>query len=154
MADQVWTQIDAHRRQFLAANGGKAYNRGFPSRARWRRYLRPDGLRFTDVFPFITLPAAPPEAVGHVILDQTYRSASVPASMPLLFLLGVWGAVTAFRRRTIQRISLVRIPMLAAAAGTVGVLVWGYIADRYLSDFIPILFVASAVGIAPYLATT
>jgi hypothetical protein len=147
MAAQVWTQVDEHRRQFLAANGGKAFSvRFIPSTV--IAYFRPDGLRITDVFPFITLPATPPRAIGHAVLDMTYRTASVPASMPLFFLLGIWGTVTTFKRRAVGRIALLRIPILAATAGTVGVFVWGYIADRYLSDFIPLLFLASAVGIA------
>jgi hypothetical protein len=79
---------------------------------------------------------------------MTYRTSSAPASMPLVFLLGVWGAITAFRRTPAGRVALVRIPMLAAAAATVGVFVWGYVANRYLSDLLPLLFVAAAVGVA------
>ncbi len=147
MADQVWTQIDQHRQQFLAANGGKAYSPTFiPTTA--LTYLRPDGLRLTDVFPYVTLPARAPSVVGGVVMDMTYRTSSAPASMPLVFLLGVWGAITSFRRTPIGRAALVRIPMLAAAAATVGVFVWGYVSNRYLSDLLPLLFVACAVGIA------
>lgn len=147
MADQVWTQIDQHRQQFLAANGGKAYSPTFiPTTA--LAYLRPDGLRLTDVFPYITLPAQAPSVVGGVVMDMTYRTGSAPATMPLVFLLGVWGAITSFRPKAVGRAALVRIPMLAAAAATVGVFVWGYVANRYLSDLLPLLFVAAAVGLA------
>jgi hypothetical protein len=147
MADQVWTQIDQHRQQFLAANGGKAFSVSFiPTTA--LTYLRPDGIRFTDVFPFVTLPALAPRVIGGAVMDMTYRTASAPASMPLAFALGVWGAVATFRRRPAGRTALVRIPMLAAAAATVGIFVWGYVANRYLADLMPLLFVAGAVGIA------
>ncbi|HEX4163756.1 MAG TPA: hypothetical protein VHZ05_14750 [Acidimicrobiales bacterium] len=147
MADQVWTQIDQHRQQFLAANGGKAFNvRFIPTTA--LTYLRPDGLRFTDVFPFVTLPAQAPRVIGGAVMDMTYRTASAPASMPLAFVLGVWGAIATFRRRPAGRTALVRIPILAAAAATVGIFVWGYVANRYLADLMPLLFVAGAVGIA------
>jgi hypothetical protein len=147
MADQVWTQIDQHRQQFLAANGGKAFSPTFiPTTA--LTYLRPDGLRLTDVFPYITMPARPPAVLGGVVMDMTYRSASAPASMPLVFLLAVWGAIASFRRGSTGRTVLVRIPMLAAAAATVGVFVWGYVSNRYLADLLPLLFVAAAVGIA------
>lgn len=147
MADQVWTQIDIHRQRFLAANGGKAFSPSFiPTTA--LAYLRPDGLRFTDVYPFITMPAQPPSVVGGVVMDMTYRTASAPASMPLLFALGVWGAVATFRRGPWGRTALVRIPLVAAAAATAGVFVWGYVANRYLADLLPLLFVAGSVGIA------
>jgi hypothetical protein len=147
MAAQVWSQVDLHRRQFLAANGGKAFNVSFiPTTA--FTYLRPDGLRFTDVFPYITLPDMAPGVIGGVVMDMTYRSASAPASMPLLFLLAVWGSVTAFRRKAVGQLALLRIPILAAAAGTVGVFVWGYIANRYLADLLPFLFLAASVGVA------
>ncbi|HEX4174655.1 MAG TPA: hypothetical protein VHY81_01975 [Acidimicrobiales bacterium] len=147
MADQVWTQIDPHRQQFLAANDGKAFSPTFiPTTA--LAYLRPDGLRLTDVFPYVTMPARPPAVMGGVVMDMSYRTASASASMPLVFLLAVWGAVASFRRNPAGRTALVRIPMLAAAAATAGVFVWGYVANRYLSDLLPLLFVAGAVGIA------
>ena len=62
-------------------------------------YLRPDGVRFSSVFPFISPPADPPAAVGDVLLDESWRTGSVPALMPLLFLLTLWGA----RRRRARR---------------------------------------------------
>ena len=77
-------------------------------------YLRPDGLRFTSVFPFVTLPAAPPTRPGGVLFDRRYRTASLPSSMPLLFLLSCWGLVTAFRPKPIGQVALTRILLLAA----------------------------------------
>ena len=146
MADQVWAHVNAHRRYFLAANNGKAFSvRFIPSTA--FAYLQPFGIRFSSVFPFITLPTAPAAAYGGVVLDQTYQTGSIPATMPLLFLLSCWGAITAFRRRQVGRVALLRIPILTAALGVTGVLVWGYIADRYLADFLPLLVAASAVGL-------
>jgi len=147
MASQYWTQVDLHRQQFLAANGGRAFSPTFiPTTA--LAYLRPDGLRLTDVFPFITMPAHPPRAVGGVVMDMLYRTSSAPASMPLVFALGVWGAIAAFRPQPSARTAILRIALLAGAAGTVGVFVWGYVSNRYLADFLPVLFVAAAVGMA------
>lgn len=146
MGSQVFTMVNAHRRQVLAANGGKLWTPSFVPSTAWA-YLRPDGLRLTALFPFITLPAAPASPVRGAVFDQTYRTGSMTASMPLLFLLGILGVVTAFRRSPVARAGLVRIPLLAAAVATTGVLVWGYIAHRYLTEFIPLLVVASAVGL-------
>ncbi len=82
-----------------------------------------------------------------MLLDRQYPTASVPASMPLLFVLSLWGVVTAFRRRSPGRAGLARIPLLAAALGAGALLAWGYIAPRYLADFVPFLVLGSALGL-------
>jgi hypothetical protein len=145
--DQVFTQVNAYRRKFLASNHNAEAGLHFiPSTL--LAYLRPDGIRFTDVFPFITLPGGPPVNLGGVLFDRRYRTASLTASMPLLFLLSLWGAVTAYRPRPIGRVALTRIPMLAAAIAGAALFVWGYIAPRYLADFVPFLVLGSAVAMA------
>ena len=145
--DQVFTQVNAYRRTFLASNhNAEAGIHFIPSTL--LAYLRPDGIRFTSVFPFITLPAGPPRALGGVLFDRRYRTASLTASMPLLFLLSCWGVVTAYRPRPVGRLALARIPLLAAAIAGVALFVWGYIAPRYLADFVPFLVLASAVAMA------
>ncbi|MGP0108685.1 MAG: hypothetical protein ACLPR9_07460 [Acidimicrobiales bacterium] len=144
-ADQVWTQVNAHRRLFLAANGGSAFGLRFlPSTL--TAYLEPVGLHFQSAFPFITLPTTPARAVGNVILDQVYPTASVPASMPLLFLLGCWGVVSAFRPHPVGRTNAMRLLLVATASATAAVLLFGYIADRYLADFLPFLALAAMIG--------
>jgi hypothetical protein len=145
MADQVWAHVNAHRRYFLAANGGKAFSPKFlPSTI--VAYLQPFGIHFTGLFPFITAPTAPAADYAGAVLDQVYPTASAPPTMPLLFLLSCWGVVSAFRRRPAGRLALTRILLVAAAAGSAGVLLWGYIATRYLSDFMPFLILAGAIG--------
>jgi hypothetical protein len=145
MADQVWASVNAHRRYFLAANGGKAFSVGFlPSTV--VAYLQPFGIRFSSLFPFVSTPAAPARAIG-AVLDQTYPTASLPPTMPLLFLLACWGTITAFRPRGLVPFRLTRIVLVAGAAGTAGVFLWGYISERYLADFMPFLIVASGVGL-------
>ena len=146
MANQEWTQINAHRRLFLAANGGKGYSLKFlPSTL--VAYFQPSGIHFTSAFPFITLPTYPAKAVGsHVVLDQTYATGSIDVFMPLLFLSGLWGLVTAFRPKALRGARLFCPLLLAAAAATAGVMLWGYIADRYVSDLMPLLIVASILG--------
>ena len=146
MADQVWTQINAHRRYFLKTNGGKAFSvRFIPSTA--LAYLQPFGIHVSSVFPFVTLPTTPARAVGGVVLDQTYQVASAPASMTLLFLLTVWGMVATFFRRPVSAVHGIWLVMLAAGSAAVGVLVWGYTADRYLGDLMPLLILGSILGL-------
>ena len=146
VTDQVYSSVNAYRRRFLAANGNSEIGLQFaPSNA--LAYMRPDGLRLTSVFPFITLPAGPAKALFGILFDRRYRTASMPNSMPLLFLLSCWGVVTAFRRRPLGKIGLTRVLLLASALAGAALLGWGYIADRYLADFMPFLILGSAVGL-------
>jgi hypothetical protein len=128
-AGQVWTQVNDHRRSFLAANGGSAFGAQFlPSTL--LAYLQPSGIHFSTQFPFMSLPTTPARAVGHVVLDETYATASIPASMPLLFLLGCWGVVATIRHGPIRRSVALPLLLIATAAGSLGVLVFGYVTDR------------------------
>lgn len=143
--EQVWTHVNAYRRRFLAANHNAEEGVIFvPSNL--LAYLRPDGIRITASFPFLTLPASPAHAIGGVLFDRRYRTASLPASTPLLVALSLWGLVTSFRPRPIGRAALARIPLLSAGAAGAALLLWGYIAPRYLGDFVPFLVLASAIA--------
>jgi hypothetical protein len=146
MQDQVFSQINAYRQRFLAANGGEVGLDFFPSTL--LAYLRPDALRITSAFPFVTLPAAPAATLGGVLFDRTYPTSSVTASMPLLFLASCWGTFACFRRRVAtpaaRRLAIV---LVGAAVPAGAIFLWGYIADRYLADFLPLLAVAGAVGV-------
>ena len=145
--DQVWTHINAYRRKFLAANHNAEEGTIFvPTNI--VTYFRPDGLGLSRVFPFMSLPASPPTALNGVLFDRLYRTASLPASTPLLFLLGVWGLVTAFRPRAIGQVARTRLLLLASGSAGAALLLWGYIAPRYLGDFVPFLVLASAVAVA------
>ena len=146
MADQVWATVNAHRRYFLAANGGKAFSFGFlPSTL--VAYLQPFGIRFTFPVPVHLHPHS--SGRGHRSrvgpdLSHGQRSAHHAAC---LFLLACWGTITAFRPRALVPFRLTRIVLITGAAGTAGVLLWGYISERYLADFMPFLIVASGIGL-------
>ena len=146
MADQVWTHVNAHRRYFLAHNGGKAFSVSFLFTT-LPTYFTPFGLRFSSLFPYIWAPAATGLDHGSVVFDQTYASSSITSSMPLLFVLGTWGVITSLRPRPYGRLNYTRFLILAAGASVVGVVLWGYIADRYMTDFMPLLIVGGAVGL-------
>ncbi len=146
MADQVWAMVNAHRRYFLAANGGKAFSLAFlPSTL--SAYLQPFGLRAGGIFPFFTPPGAPAPWLAGAVMDQSYPTASLTATSPLLFLLGCWGVITAVRRRRVGRMRLTWFVLLGAAAGTSGVLLWGYISQRYLADLMPFFIIAAGIGL-------
>jgi hypothetical protein len=145
--DQVWTHVNAYRRKFLAANHNAEEGTIFvPTNI--LTYFRPDGLRLTSVFPYITLPSTPPSALNGVLFDRLYRTASLTASSPLLVLLSLWGLVTAFRPKAIGKVAKTRLLLLAAGSAGAALMLWGYIAPRYLGDFVPFLVLASAVAVA------
>ena len=144
--DQVWTHVNAYRRKFLAANHNAEEGTIFiPSNA--------PGLPPARRHPVhLGLPVHhPARGAGHrpcpgcSSTGGTGRPAC-PSSMPLLFLLSCWGLVTAFRPRPIGKVALTRILLLAAGAAGAALLLWGYIAPRYLADFVPFLVLASAVA--------
>ena len=143
--DQVWTRVNEQRRLALEANGGDLVSPSIlPSTS--VAYLRPDGIRFTAVFPWITLPARPAASYGGSFLDQSYRTGSVTSFMPLLLLLSVWGCVTTFRPRGVPGAARIRIPLLGMLAIPGAILFYGYIAYRYTSEVVPPLALAGAVG--------
>ena len=146
MADQVWTHVNAHRRYFLTHNGGKAFSVSFLLTT-LPTYFTPFGIRFSSLFPYVWLPAAPALDHGSVVFDQTYASGSIPATMPVLFFPAAWGVLYAFFKNPFGRLNYTRFLILAAGASTVGVLLWGYIANRYMTDFIPLLVIAGSVGV-------
>ena len=115
ITDQVWSHVNAYRQRFLVANHNSEVGTEYvPTNV--VTYLGPDNLSLSRVFPFLTLPTSPPKALGGVLFDKLYRTASVPASTPLLFLLSIWGLVTAFRPRAIGQVARTRLLLLAAAS--------------------------------------
>ena len=142
---QIWTTVNAHRRQFLASNGGQDFSFAFLPSTLWA-YFQPFGVRMSGLFPFVTPPAGSATWLGGAVLDQSYPTASFTATSPLLLFLSAWGVVAAFRPRGIGQVRLTRIVLLGAAAGAGGVLLWGYISQRYLADLMPFFIIASGVG--------
>ncbi len=109
-------------------------------------YLGPNGVRLTTVFPFITMPDTVAEGVAGVSVYGN-RTASVPASMPLLFVFATWGVISAFRPRQSRGTREIRLLLFAAATGVGAILIFGWIYDRYLADFLPFLVLGAAVGL-------
>lgn len=110
-------------------------------------YLGPTGLRFSGLFPFVTLSAGPPTDLGGVLFDFRERTASVMTSMPLLFLLGCVGLFGVVRRHVDAATARLRLLLIAAGVGMGAVLFYGTLTERYLADFLPFFFMASGVGL-------
>ena len=146
LESQIWTQVNAHRRQALEVNGGTITGPQF-FETTLINYFRPDGIRFVDYFPYITLPAEPARAYGGAFLDQTYRTGSVTAFMPLLVLLSVAALAVLVRRQASPQIAALRWPALGTVVIGGAVLGYGYLANRYTSDFVPGLIVMGTIGL-------
>ncbi|KGN42879.1 hypothetical protein N801_11200 [Knoellia aerolata DSM 18566] len=146
LESQVWTQVNEHRRAALEANGGTITGPQFLETT-LVNYFRPNGIRFVDYFPYITLPSEPAQSYGGAFLDQTYRTGSVTAFMPLLLLLSVCALVVLLRRSLTPAAAALRWPAVASLLVGGGVLGYGYIAHRYTSDFVPMLVVLGTIGL-------
>lgn len=142
-----WTRVSVHRRLVLLQNDGRIDGPQFF----WTdlvAYFRPDGVRFVPYFPFVTLPASPPDAVWGVHLDESFRTGSITALMPLLIVLAIWGLVAVVRPGGPRGVGALRIGIAATVLATGGVMAFGYIAPRYTAEFVPALAVGGVVGVA------
>jgi hypothetical protein len=163
---QVISLEDAHRQAVLAANGGSLFGLKFVP-TNLLQFARPDALSFTRLFPGIFFPGKA-LVLGHLLYDTRDWTSSIPASMPVLFILAVIGVVVVYRPARPGRrarssrvapgptgstdlayapgIASLRLPLIGAAVGTVGILTIAFIAERYLADAMPLLLLAALAG--------
>lgn len=144
---QGFTILDPKRQAFLAENDGTLFGLKFlPTTL--VHYLKPNGLSLTRTFPFVDFPAKA-EPIGDVTFDLVDYSGSIPATMPVLTVLAVVGGMAVFRRVGRSRCPdsvVLRGPLLGALAGALTILPFGYIANRYLADALPVLVIAGLAG--------
>lgn len=140
---QRMSQINPQRMNFLSHSGGSYFGLQFiPTTV--LQYLRPDALQFERIAPFIDFPRHG-HVVGDAVFDAFEPTSSIPSSMPALTVLAIVGigAVVGTSRR---RCAPIRAPIVGAALGAAAVLPFGYVANRYLADFVPLLVLCSVVG--------
>lgn len=130
---------------FSHINGGKHFSLHFLP-ATLQAYLSPGNLRFTPVFPYLTFPELSTHLVAHTRLFNRGSTSSVPASMPLLSGLGLWGTLTTFGPGRPMVVRSLRILIVTAAATVGAMLIYGTVYERFLADFMPLLIVASSIG--------
>jgi hypothetical protein len=145
-AQQVWTDFSADRRAALEANGGSLFNVAYaPSTA--LAYLRPDGIAPVRLFPFVEFPEDRATVIGDVVFDTRDRTTSATASMPALTALALVGAWAAVSRRHRGALAVLRPLVVGGAVAVVGVLTIGFIAQRYLGDFLPMMIPLALAGV-------
>ncbi len=130
---------------FIHVNGGHYYSPRFIPSA-LQAYADPTNLRFTSLFPYITLPDIPIHPIAHTRLFTRAPTASVVATTPLLVVAGVWGVIATFRphRDTVER--SLRILLIAMAATAGSAMIDGWILERFVGDFLPLLMLAGMIG--------
>lgn len=147
-ATQGFTLVDEGRQQMLAQNGGTLFGLKFVPTT-LGQYLRPDAISFTRAFPFVDLPA-PAASIGDVRFDLIDRAGSIPTTMPALTVLAVVGLIALVRRGRTERgqgLGALRIPAVGALGGALLILPFGYIANRYLADAVPLMALVGLVGL-------
>ena len=148
---QVLVSFDPARQAALEANDGSLFGLQFAPSVPWQA-VRPDGVggAARSSPSSGSRPTARPRW-GDVVFAERDWSSSVPASEPLLVVLGLIGVVALLvpdRMAAGAAVRVLRLPVVGAAAGGVGVLVLGYMANRYLSDLIPLLVLTTTLGAA------
>ena len=112
------------------------------------QYLRPDAVDLRSDFPYLDFPRTGPTLVDEdAAFDALDWSSSIPASAPALTAVTlaavVWTVRTRRRRAFADRLS----PLLVGSlAGGVSVLLFAYVANRYLNDLYPFVLVGGLVG--------
>jgi hypothetical protein len=140
--EQVYSQFNPARRRALADNGGSLFGLKFlPTQL--LQLVRPDALRFDSFFPWITFPG-PATVLGGVTFDTRDWASSIPATMPALTVLGGTGVVVLVRR---AGAAAVRAPLIGAVIGGLATLTIAFVANRYMSDLLPAVVLASLVGL-------
>lgn len=143
---QLMSKINPHRRDFLEKSGGSYFGLQFIPTTLWT-YLRPNGLGLRSLFPWVTFPGAS-RVFGGATFDAMEPTSSLTSSMPLLSILAAFGFVAAwFRSWGGAHLKKLRAPLLGAIVSGLAVLPFGYIAQRYLTDFFPLLILSGIVGL-------
>jgi hypothetical protein len=109
------------------------------------QYLRPTAIRFSSLFPWWTFEPLP----RHQTITQYSPSSSLTVMMPAFCVLAVIGIVGSIggARAFGSKLAALRAPILGSCGAAAGTLAFGFIANRYMVDFVPVLVVASLAGL-------
>lgn len=143
--EQAFTEVSPGRQAMLEENGGTLFGPQFAPTT-LVHYLRPvGGLDLTQRFPFVDFPAPGGPVVGDVTFDLVDRTASIPLSLPPLFL-GALTGLWALARRRSDDVTTWTAVALGASVGSATIIPFGFVAQRYLADTMPFLVLLTALG--------
>jgi peptidoglycan/LPS O-acetylase OafA/YrhL len=142
----VYTMSVDDRKDFLEANDGSFFGPQFLP-TNMLQYFRPDAFDIRPDLPWIDYPRGGPQVLGDVTYDGVSWSSSVPVTMPLLTALAVLGGFMLVRALRQRRPENWLVTLWAGAVvGAGGVATIGYVAQRYIDDFFPMVLVPAYVG--------
>ena len=114
--------------------------------------FRPDLVAPSSTWPFVRQRAVEPPVWGDLVFDTVEPSSGLTVTSPLLLVLGGIGVVAGVRPRRSGRAGVSAAPLrpflLGGLAATYAPLTIAFIAQRYLTDALPLLVVAAAGGVA------
>ncbi len=132
--------------QLLAQNGGSLFNARYVPTT-FFQYFRVDGLSVASDFPFFDFPARSTTVFLGLRFGAIFPTTSIPASMPLLVLLGGVGLVVLLRRGLIPgAVAVVGACVLGSCVGAALTLSYGWIDNRFLLDLIPLVVLLAVIG--------
>lgn len=139
---QVLTLQNAERAAWFAGNDGSFFSPRFlPTTV--VQYLRPDAIRFERLVPFARFGPLAHEYGSYPLEDNTPAS-SLPTSATLLCVLAVIGVWVVARRRSWPFAAI----WVGAVVAAVPSFLIGFVANRYLTDMLPMLVVPAAAALA------
>lgn len=148
-SSQVGNDAVPTRNDVLDEYGGLFSLRLVPS-ATWQT-IRPDLVSPSGRWPFLDFTDRAPIDVGDPLWDNVEPSAGALVTMPLLVALGAAGVVAALRSRargpTGGLVALAPAAVGAAITAAVPMSI-AFIAQRYITDLVPLLVLTAAAGIA------
>jgi hypothetical protein len=146
MGRQAYAEDLTNRAAVLEENPSYASASFVPTTA-WT-YLQPVGFELRRDLPYIDFPREGPQVVGgDVTFDVLDWSSSIPTSAPALTVLTIGGLVYTIRtRRQRQPVDRLWPHWVGPVVGSMSVLLFAFIANRYLADLYPLVVVGGIVG--------
>jgi hypothetical protein len=146
MGRQAFAENLSNRAAVLEENPSYASASFLPTTA-WT-YLQPVGVELRRDLPWIDFPREGPKVVGgDVTFDVLDWSSSLPTSAPALTVLCVGGLVWTVRTRRRRGPDERLWPhWLGPVIGSTSVLLFAFVANRYLADLYPLVVVGGIVG--------
>lgn len=139
---QRMTALTPVRAEWFAEHGGSFFSPEFIPTNLWA-YLRPDAIAFERLLPIVRFGPRATE-IGGADFESITPTTSLTVSATLLLILAAVGFVSACRARSWLWIVLAG----ALSAGGAASLAIGFVANRYLIDFLLPFVLLAAVGLA------
>ncbi len=134
------SQVLFHIEGLQRINGGHYFSlRWLPSTL--SDYVDPANFSFSSVFPYLNLPSQSNGLFGG------QPTAGIPLSMPLLFFAGLIGVTTTFMPGRSKPFRALRLLLIASAVPAAAMMIFGWVYEHYIADFVPLLVFAAMIGL-------